>query len=206
MPDLQRKQGMSAARRSPGGGRGVVFAGVFLQMDALQPPPSSRDAPRRSLGLKAESPKYPWQSCLPLSPRRPPAGTAAGAAGSRGIAASLRRRGRAGFPSPAVYRHPAGSELVKRSKCDAFAEVAAMEPVKTINSPAPRVLNMACCNAPAPCSTDEPWPPLLHCRFVVKGRSFLRRDPILFLQRQPKGRAHLCCPRAEGEERKKLGG
>lgn len=51
----------------PGGGRGALFAAVFLQMDAVRFLPPSRDAPHGSLGLKAKSPKYPRKAvcCLP---------------------------------------------------------------------------------------------------------------------------------------------
>lgn len=38
MPDLQQEQRMNAARRDRGGGRGIAFTVVFLQMDALRPP------------------------------------------------------------------------------------------------------------------------------------------------------------------------
>lgn len=67
MPDLQREQGMNAAHRDRGGGRGILFAGVFLQMGAVQLLPPSRDVPHRSLRLKAKIPKYPSRAvcCLP---------------------------------------------------------------------------------------------------------------------------------------------
>lgn len=94
MPDLQREQGMNAARRNRGAGRGIVFAGVFLQMDALRPPPSSRGCAPRITPAESRKPKIPQRSCLLLSP-----------AGSRRIAVSLQGKQQevprpAGFPFP----------------------------------------------------------------------------------------------------------
>lgn len=120
----------------PGGGRGILFAGVFLQMDAVRLLPLSRDPPHGSLGLKAESPKYP-SGAVCCSPSH--GHTCGGPAWVLFVAIALQgmwRCSEAHWLSLASgHRHPARLRLVRHSECDALAEVAAVELGKKINIP-----------------------------------------------------------------------